>query len=350
MFSFKEQIEEISDLEYNPDFSYLLATSIDGTLGVYDIRKTEKYKLYALSDNIEDEMYCIKLVKNGKKVACGTSEGAIVLFNWDWFGDYKDRIMGHPGSVNCIEKYDENILISGCEDGGIRFVSVYPKYVHSIISDKNTTSLANSSFRDINCVSLSHDKQYLSVSTHINYIKLYDISGINLKRKGENGNKDEEESDNEVDEEEEENGDNEEEENEAEELEEIKELLNDDEEEEEISEGEMFNEEEKSDNDGDDGKQPDDEQDKFSDNDLEEGNSSLSGEMEDGVQEVKDEVQEVEDEPQQEEHESFSDDSSDKKKLQKKADNSIKLKALGKKRTSDWMIEKERRKDFFSDI
>jgi WD40 repeat protein len=102
IFKFNEQEEEITDFEYNQDTSFLLSTSIDGTLGVYDIRKVGKYKLYALSDNIEDELTSMKLIKNGQKVACGTSEGPIVVFNWDWFGDYKDRILGHPASVNCL--------------------------------------------------------------------------------------------------------------------------------------------------------------------------------------------------------------------------------------------------------
>ena len=45
-------------------------------------------------------------MKNGQKLACGTSEGPVVVFDWDWFGDYKDRILGHPGAVNTLAKYN----------------------------------------------------------------------------------------------------------------------------------------------------------------------------------------------------------------------------------------------------
>lgn len=127
----------------------ILLFRIDGTLGVYDIRKAAKYKLYALSDNIEDEMYCLKLMKNGQKLACGTSEGPVVVFDWDWFGDYKDRILGHPGAVNTLAKYNDNYLISGCEDGQIRFISLYPKYIKSLLGNKTEKRIKNKTFNEI---------------------------------------------------------------------------------------------------------------------------------------------------------------------------------------------------------
>lgn len=97
----------------------------------------------------------MKIVQNGHKVACGTSEGPIVLFDWDWFGDYKDRIIGHPGAVNTQAKYDESCLISGCEDGQIRFVSLYPNYIKSMIIDKTEKKLKNKSFNEITKIGIS---------------------------------------------------------------------------------------------------------------------------------------------------------------------------------------------------
>lgn len=132
---------------------------LDGTLAVYDIRKSNnsKEKLHALSDCMEEDLTSIALVKNDKFVATSTSEGIILLFKWDWFGDCKDRI---PFNANTIDhmvikiiisansisgfrwetndskifqlinfikiKLDENTLIIGSEDGFVRGVSVYP--------------------------------------------------------------------------------------------------------------------------------------------------------------------------------------------------------------------------------
>jgi len=97
----------------------------------------------------------MKILYNGHKVACGTSEGPIVLFDWDWFGDYKDRIIGHAGAVNTLAKFDENTLVSGCEDGQIRFVNLYPNYVKSMIIDKSEKKLKNKAFSEITKISLS---------------------------------------------------------------------------------------------------------------------------------------------------------------------------------------------------
>ena len=44
---FQEQVEEITDFEFNEGL--ILSTSIEGNLGVYDIRKLKKANLYALS-------------------------------------------------------------------------------------------------------------------------------------------------------------------------------------------------------------------------------------------------------------------------------------------------------------
>jgi WD repeat-containing protein 55 len=308
IFKFKEQEEEISELEYSDQHRMILSTSIDGTLGVFDIRKEGKFKLHALSDCIEDELYCMKIVQGGQKVACGTSEGPIVLFNWDWFGDFKDRILGHPGSVNTLEKYDENFLISGCEDGGVRFVSVTPKYIHSLITDKSTyKTKKNKNFNDVTCISLDKDKRYLAVNTNIDFIKFYDIGDIQLNVDN-NAVEEKDEEMNEASDEELAEGDELNEENE-----EIEDSISDDfDEDDEKSEKENFSEDEKSasekENESDDGEK--DEEDSDDDSDMD---SSSSGKI----------------------------------KKSKKTDKTLKM---TKNTDTKWLIEKERRKDFFNNM
>jgi hypothetical protein len=74
-------------------------------------------------------------MKNGKKVVTSSSEGVINLFSWDWFGDCNDRIVGHPNSIDCIVKFDEDTIITGCEDGLVRAVSILPNRILAIVSD-----------------------------------------------------------------------------------------------------------------------------------------------------------------------------------------------------------------------
>ncbi len=79
-------------------------------------------------------MTCVSLMKYGKKVLCGTSEGPIVIFQWDWFGDYKDRLIGHPSSILTMAKYNENYIFTGCDDGNIRLCQLEPKNIGFLIS------------------------------------------------------------------------------------------------------------------------------------------------------------------------------------------------------------------------
>ncbi len=137
-----------------------MASSIEGTLGVYDIRKMKKANLYALSDNIEDELLCMSLINYGKKVICGTSDGPLVIFQWDWFGDFKNRLLGHPSSIFSIAKYDEYNVFTACEDGLIRYVSISPNKLKNIIVDKfeKNQDFENKNFKEVNCLGVSRSK------------------------------------------------------------------------------------------------------------------------------------------------------------------------------------------------
>jgi WD40 repeat protein len=88
-----------------------------------------------MSDNFEEDLTSLCIMKYGKKVAVSTSEGTINLFSWDWFGDCNDRIIGHPNSIDTMIKFDEDTLITGSEDGLIRAVSVLPNKILAILGD-----------------------------------------------------------------------------------------------------------------------------------------------------------------------------------------------------------------------
>lgn len=55
----------ITGMTYDSQKSYLLSTSNNGTLGVYDLRKSNnsKEKLYALSDVMEEELNCLTFIR-----------------------------------------------------------------------------------------------------------------------------------------------------------------------------------------------------------------------------------------------------------------------------------------------
>lgn len=111
-------------------------------------------------------------MKEGRKVLTATGEGVINIFSWDWFGDCNDRITSHPGSIDTMIKYDEDTVITGCEDGLIRAVSVLPNRVISILGDPIDTE---DEVFHIQRVTLSHDKNLLASCSLDNIVKIIEV-------------------------------------------------------------------------------------------------------------------------------------------------------------------------------
>ena len=175
---FSEQSEEITDILYDnnkPDF--LLSSSIDSTLSVYDLKK---HSLYALSDKLDEELNCLLSVKGCNHILCGSGEGNILIFNWNWFGDFKDQIRGHPEGINTMDKYNDNVIFTGCEDGGVRICSMYPKGLRGILTSENNKKKSN--FKDVNKIKISTDKNSLITFSGMECLRLYNISGIDFEK------------------------------------------------------------------------------------------------------------------------------------------------------------------------
>lgn len=71
MFDVYEQKEgTISQMEVHSSLHYLLASSTSGQLAVYDLRagNKSKEKLYALSDQMDEEYNCLCLMRVASEV------------------------------------------------------------------------------------------------------------------------------------------------------------------------------------------------------------------------------------------------------------------------------------------
>lgn len=112
------------------------------------------------------------IIKDGKKVMTASGEGVLNLFTWDWFGDCNDRIVGHPNSIQCMVKYDEDTVITGGEDGLLRVVSVLPNRILAIVGDAMDS---NEGFH-IQAVTLSHDRKLVASCSPDDIVKIMDVS------------------------------------------------------------------------------------------------------------------------------------------------------------------------------
>jgi WD40 repeat protein len=77
-----------------------------------------------LSENQDDELLSVQVVKDGHKIVVGSQSGILNIFTWGEFLDSTDRFPGHPESVESMCKIDESSLITASSDGIIRQISV----------------------------------------------------------------------------------------------------------------------------------------------------------------------------------------------------------------------------------
>jgi len=168
--STKDNQDFISNMTYFEPKNRLITVGGDGFLGAYDLRKSG-LKLEKLSDQQEDELLSIAVVKNGRKVVVGTQEGIIDIWSWGEWEDMSDRFPGHPKSVDCILKVDEDTICTGSSDGIIRFVSIFPNKLLGMAGDHDGFPIESMQF--------SHDRNLIGTSSHDSIVRFFDVSYLN---------------------------------------------------------------------------------------------------------------------------------------------------------------------------
>ncbi|MCO5563554.1 hypothetical protein L7F22_017199 [Adiantum nelumboides] len=163
--SFSPHEDYISDLEFASSTSQLLGVSGDGTLSVCNLRSN---KVEAHSEFSEDELLSVVLVKDGRKVVCGSQEGVLLLYSWPYFKDCSDRFVGHPKSVESILKFDEDTVMTGSSDGLIRLISILPNKMIGVIGEHADFPIER--------LALCSNRKVLGSASHDHVLKLWDVS------------------------------------------------------------------------------------------------------------------------------------------------------------------------------
>ena len=186
--SFHEHKDYISGFETDAAGNTLIVTSADGTLSVIDLRKnggndnapkgttapvkshvkSGAFHLIRQSDDQEDELLSVCLMKGGKKVICGTQNGVLNVWSWGTWGDISDRFPGHPQSIDAILKVDEDTILTGSSDGVVRVMQVHPDRLLGVLGDHDGFPVENLKF--------SHDRKIVGSISHDVNIRMWDAS------------------------------------------------------------------------------------------------------------------------------------------------------------------------------
>ncbi|XP_060791856.1 WD repeat-containing protein 55 [Neoarius graeffei] len=165
--SLKHHEDYISDITADPMKRTLLTSSGDGTMGVINLRRK---RLELLSEIQDGDLTSVSIMKHGRKVVCGSSEGMLYIFNWNGFGATSDRFALQAESVDCIVPITDSILCTASMDGVIRAVNILPNRVVGGVGQH-----VGEPVEEIAC---SWDKHFLASCAHDQLIKFWDISGL----------------------------------------------------------------------------------------------------------------------------------------------------------------------------
>jgi len=165
VLSWHVQEDFISDLHFVPGSHTLLSSAGDSTLCMYDVRKKS---MFQKSDEQESEITCIQVIKNGRKVICGTQDGVALIFSWGKWGDCSDRYPGHPESVDSMLAVDQNTVLTGSSDGLIRVVSIQPNRILGVVGDHDDFPVEG--------MRKSADGRLLASFAHDERIRFWDLS------------------------------------------------------------------------------------------------------------------------------------------------------------------------------
>ncbi|KAF9664011.1 hypothetical protein SADUNF_Sadunf17G0111700 [Salix dunnii] len=170
--SFNVHEDYVSDMTFASDSMKLLSTSLlfpsyvffsgDGTLSVCNLRSN---KIQSQSEFSEEELLSVVIMKNGRKVICGSQNGTLLLYSWGFFKDCSDRFTAlSPNSIDALLKLDEDRVITGSENGLISLVGILPSRI--------IQPLAEHSEYPIECLAFSHDRKYLGSISHDQVLKV----------------------------------------------------------------------------------------------------------------------------------------------------------------------------------
>ncbi|GAB5589427.1 WD repeat-containing protein jip5 [Umbelopsis nana] len=185
VMTYEEHEDFIADMTYHSEKKTLIADRGDGFLSTWDIRKPN---VAAMSDCMDDELLSVELIKNGKKAVVGSQDGVLSLWTYGDWGDYTDRYLGHPSSIDTICKLDEDTICTGSSDGIIRIVSILPNKFEGVIGDHGEEF-------PIERIRLADNKKYMGSCAHDNSVHFWDVAHLFEE---DNGEEDEDEADEEI--------------------------------------------------------------------------------------------------------------------------------------------------------
>lgn len=162
----------VTDILVDEARTTLLSTGGDGRLGVHDLRRAGKKAV--LTEQCDDELLSVALLKGGATVVTGTQEGVLQIWSWGkWrWGDDDDEdgpehFTGHPNSIDALLAVDDDAIVTGSSDGIIRLLTVAPNKLVGIIGEHGDDGVER--------LAWARDRRLLASASHDNRVRFWDV-------------------------------------------------------------------------------------------------------------------------------------------------------------------------------
>lgn len=186
--AFKEHDDVVTDIVIDESRATLLSSSGDGRLGVVDLRKSA---FKAKTEQEDDELLSLAIIKDGATVVAGSQDGALLSYKWgkwaykdgdaDTYGP--DKFRGHPQSIDSILPVDADTLVTGSSDGIIRLVTVAPNKLVGVLGEHSEDPIERLAF--------DRSRRLLASASHDDTVKFWDV-GYLYEADDEGGEEEEE--------------------------------------------------------------------------------------------------------------------------------------------------------------
>jgi len=157
----------ISDMKCSKDEKTVLSTSGDGVLSVLNLRKRE---VEHVSDQLDEELLSLVIFKNGTKVACGSGEGVLNIYNWGEWGDISDRVPMEKDSIDSICALTEDIVVTGVGNGRIKSWYLLPHKPLGVLGHHGNLGIQS--------LTVSHDGEIVASAAGEKTVKFWDVSEL----------------------------------------------------------------------------------------------------------------------------------------------------------------------------
>jgi len=164
VFKNSDHADYISSFLGQPSKNRLFSFGSAGQLAAWDLRNM---KLWAASEEIEDELVCGALLKHGNRLLVGCESSQIAVFKTEHYTTPCHCIPGHPDSIDQMISFDEDTVITGCGDGFIRMITCEPTKMLGIVGNHGDFPILD--------MALSSDKRWLLSTSFDDVVKVWDL-------------------------------------------------------------------------------------------------------------------------------------------------------------------------------